>query len=162
MAAIFWNTLLIERTLAPSSSVPCFRLTLLGAGLRSRGWKEQWLENQAPKPCFEPLARLVDTVQRVQERLNKELRLLGLVACRVDNRTNHSPEVVRLLRERFGDKVYNVSIRENIRIAEAPGFKQPITLYDPQGRGAEDYRQLAAELEHREGANGSETDVTTG
>jgi chromosome partitioning protein len=104
---------------------------------------------------LEPLARLIDTVQRVQERLNKELRLLGIVACRVDNRTNHGPEVLRLLRERFGDKVYNVSIRENVRVAEAPGFKQPITIYDPQGRGAVDYRQLAAELEQREGASAS-------
>lgn len=110
---------------------------------------------------LEPLARLVDTVQRVQDRLNKELRLLGIVACRVDHRTNHGPEVVRLLRERFGDKVYNVSIRENVRIAEAPGFRQSIIMYDPQGRGAKDYRELANELEQREGVRGQENNITT-
>ncbi len=105
---------------------------------------------------LEPLARLLDTVERVRQRLNARLRVSGIVACRVDNRTNHGPEVLKLLREKFGSNVYNVSIRENIRLAEAPGFKQPITQYDPHGRGADDYRQLAAEFDQREGRNGPE------
>ena len=104
---------------------------------------------------LEPLARLLDTVERVQQRLNDRLRVSGIVACRVDYRTNHGPEVIRLLKERFGDNVYNVSIRENIRLAEAPGFKLPINRYDPNGRGTEDYRQLALEFEQREGAYGT-------
>ncbi|MFQ5694660.1 MAG: ParA family protein [Terriglobia bacterium] len=110
---------------------------------------------------MEPLARLLETLKRVRERLNPGLRLSGLVACRVDHRTNHGPEVVTLLRERFGTNVYNVSVRENVRLAEAPGFRKPITLYAPHSSGAVDYRQLANEFEQREKTHAEKTHPAT-
>lgn len=92
------------------------------------------------------LAALVQTLDRVRERLNPGLEMAGIVPCRVDSRTRLSTDVVASLRERFGDQVFQTAIRENVRLAEAPSFHKPITLYDPKSVGAADYRALAREL----------------
>lgn len=92
------------------------------------------------------LAQLLHTVEIVRERLNPELRVSGILACRVDSRTRHAREVVEQLRERNGGLVYQTVIRENIRLAECPSFAQPITRYDPKSSGAADYRALAREI----------------
>lgn len=91
------------------------------------------------------LAALLGTVERVRERLHPELRLAAILPCRV-TRTNLARDVVARLRDRFGDLVLHTVIRENVRLAEAPSFGQPITLYAPGSPGAEDYRAAAAEL----------------
>jgi chromosome partitioning protein len=96
------------------------------------------------------LAALLRTVDRVRERLNPELSLAGILPCRVDLRTNLSREIVERLRDRFADVVFTSAIRENVRLAEAPSFKQPITSYAPYSTGAMDYRAAAAELIERE------------
>jgi chromosome partitioning protein len=69
----------------------------------------------------------------------------------VDARTRHAQEVVEQLRERFGKLVYRSVIRENVRVAEAPSFSTPITLYDGRSYGAADYRALAEEVLTQEG-----------
>lgn len=97
------------------------------------------------------LAQLLHTVEVVQQRLNPELQVSGILACRVDGRTRHAREVVERLRERSGNLVYQTVIRENIRLAECPSFGQPITQYDPRSAGAADYRALAAEVIRQEG-----------
>jgi chromosome partitioning protein len=95
------------------------------------------------------LAALVQTVERVRDRLNPGLRLAGLLACRFDTRTRLSQDIVSTLRERFAGDVFQTVIRENVRLAEAPSFGKPITLYDPRSAGAEDYRSAAVELAAR-------------
>ena len=75
------------------------------------------------------LAALLRTTTRVQEGLNPGLAVDGIVACRVDLRTNLSRQIVGRLRERFGDLVVVTTIHENVRLAEAPSFEQPITTY---------------------------------
>lgn len=92
------------------------------------------------------LMQLLDTVNVIKERLNPKLRISGIVPCRVDHRTNHAKEVVKELRNNFKDKVYKTAIRENIRLAEAPSYVQPITSYDSRSNGAHDYRALAREV----------------
>jgi chromosome partitioning protein len=92
------------------------------------------------------VAQLLDTVRMINERLNPGLTIAGIVACRVDMRTRHSSDVAKSLRKTFGDKMYEVTIRENVRLAEAPSFHQPITAYAPQSSGAADYRTLAREV----------------
>lgn len=92
------------------------------------------------------LAGLVQTLERVRERLNPSLTLSGIVACRVDARTKLSEEVVATLRERFGKDVLKAVVRENVRLAEAPSFAQSIFDYDPRSTGAEDYTAVAKEL----------------
>jgi chromosome partitioning protein len=96
------------------------------------------------------LARLLETLEVVKERLNPDIKIAGILACRVDARTRHAQEVVEQLQSRFGSLVYHTLIRENVRLAECPSFGQPITLYDPQCNGATDYRQLATEVIRQE------------
>lgn len=92
------------------------------------------------------LAQLLGTVQTVKARLNAELEISGILACRVVSRTRHSQEVVEQLRTRFGNQMFQAIIRESVRLAECPSFGKPITEYDPKGRGAQDYRLLAKEV----------------
>jgi chromosome partitioning protein len=92
------------------------------------------------------LYSLTQTIEVVQERLNPGLSICGILACRVDQRTNHSKEVVGCLQEKFGKLLYKTSIRENVRLAECPSFGKPITMYASGSAGAEDYRALAKEL----------------
>jgi chromosome partitioning protein len=91
------------------------------------------------------LAQLLNTVELVGERLNSNLKVTGILACRM-NRTRHATEVLDQLRARFGSTVFQSAIRENVRLAECPSFAQPITAYDARSNGAEDYRSLATEV----------------
>jgi hypothetical protein len=68
-----------------------------------------------------------------------------VIACRV-NRTSHARAIVRQLEEQFPDAFMTTIVRESIRLAEAPSFQLPITLFAPGSSGAEDYRALAREL----------------
>ncbi len=98
---------------------------------------------------LEPLARLLDTMWQVREKLNPGLQLNGLFATRVDKRASHSSEVLRLLRQQFSENVYNVCVRENVKVAESAGYQKTIVEYAPASKGAEDYRLLAQEFESR-------------
>ena len=92
------------------------------------------------------VAQLARTVEVVRERLNPSLQVSAILLCRVDRRTRHSLEVAQTLRNRFGRRVLDAVVRENVKLAEAPSFARPITSYAPKSRGAEDYRCVAAEL----------------
>jgi chromosome partitioning protein len=96
------------------------------------------------------LARLLETLEVIKERLNPDVKIAGILACRVNARTRHAQEVVEQLQKRFGSLLYHTLIRENVRLAECPSFGQPITLYDPRCNGATDYRQLATEVIRQE------------
>jgi len=89
------------------------------------------------------LAQLLETMEKVKERLNPTLAIAGIMACRVDHRTRHAQDIEEQLRKRFGRQVYAATIRENIRLAEAPSFGQAILQYDSNSSGAADYRALA-------------------
>ena len=92
------------------------------------------------------LAQLMKTFDMVKNRLNGNLTIKGILPCRVDARTRHSKDVIEELRKHFGEKVLNTVIRENISLAEAPSFNQPITSYASKSAGAKDYRALAGEF----------------
>ena len=92
------------------------------------------------------LAQLLRTVQTIKTRLNTNLEIAGILACRVVARTRHSQEIVEQLRVRFGSQMYQTVIHESVRLAECPSFEIPITEYDPKGKGAQDYRLLAKEV----------------
>lgn len=96
------------------------------------------------------LAQLLQTVDVVKDRLSPDLRVSGILACRVDGRTRHALDVVDRLREHFGKLVFRTVVRENVRLAEAYSFAQPITVYDPRSAGAEDHRSLAHEVTRQE------------
>lgn len=99
------------------------------------------------------LSQLLKTVDVVKERLNPDLQVSGILACRVDVRTRLSLDVVDELRKKFGAQVFRTIVRENVRLAECPSFHKPITLYDRRSAGAEDYLSLAAEVIRHERRN---------
>lgn len=97
------------------------------------------------------LSQLLETLEVVKDRINPNIHISGIVTCRYDARTRHSQEVVEILKDRFGDLVYKTVIRENIRLAEAPSFSQPVNIYDSHSRGAVDFRELVKEIIAQEG-----------
>jgi len=105
---------------------------------------------EAHMMAVDGLAALLATVERVRTRINPGLTIAGILPVRVDGRARHSADVVVRLREKFGDLVFKSVVRESVRVAEAWGFAQPVTIYDPKGRGAEDYRAVAEEFLQRE------------
>jgi chromosome partitioning protein len=99
--------------------------------------------------ALEGLGQLLRNVNLVQQNINPELRLTGIVMTMFDPRTKLSEQVVQEVRRFFGEVVYDVVIPRTVRLSEAPGFGQPITVYDPRSKGAESYRQLAQEVAAR-------------
>ncbi len=93
--------------------------------------------------ALEGLSQLIHTVNLVKDRLNGDLDLEGVVFTMYDSRTNLSQQVVDNVKENLPDNIYEVIIPRNIRLAEAPSFGQPITVYDAKSTGAESYRKLA-------------------
>jgi hypothetical protein len=81
--------------------------------------------------------------------VNTDLRLTGIVMTMFDPRTKLSEQVVAEVRRYFGERVYRTIIPRTVRLSEAPGFGQPITVYDPHSKGAESYRDLAQEVASR-------------
>jgi chromosome partitioning protein len=98
------------------------------------------------------LTSLMAMTERVRNRLNPGLRIDGILACRI-NRTTHSRLVVGRIEESYPELYMRAQVRESIRLAEAPGFRLPISRYAPGSSGDDDYRAVADELLQRlEGA----------
>ena len=96
--------------------------------------------------ALEGLTQLIHTIELVQERLNPELMIEGVVFTMYDARTNLSSDVVNTVKENLNATVYQTIIPRNVRLAEAPSHGLPINLYDPKSAGAESYRNLAKEI----------------
>jgi chromosome partitioning protein len=96
--------------------------------------------------ALEGLGQLLKNVRLVQQNVNPKLRLTGIVMTMYDPRTKLSEQVVAEVRRYFGDRVYDSIIPRTVRLSEAPGFGQPITIYDSKSRGAQSYRALAREV----------------
>ncbi|MCC7476958.1 ParA family protein [bacterium] len=92
------------------------------------------------------LAKLLDTLSRVQAGLNPGLTVEGAVLTMFDARTNLAKDVVREVRASFPGRVFNTVIPRSVRLAEAPSFGQPINVYDPDGPAARAFELLACEL----------------
>jgi chromosome partitioning protein len=92
------------------------------------------------------LAQLQSTLQMVRENLNPSVDIIGILPTMYDRRLTHSREADEILRENFGELVYNTRIRKTIRFAEAPVKGSSVLAYEPQGEAAELYRDLAKEV----------------
>lgn len=101
--------------------------------------------------ALEGLSQLIHTIELVKERLNKKLVMEGVVFTMYDARTNLSLQVVENVKDNLQQNIYKTIIPRNVRLAEAPSYGQPITLYDTRSTGAEAYRLLAEEVINREG-----------
>ncbi len=98
------------------------------------------------------VALLIDQIERVQDRLNPQLSVDGVLLTMVDTRTLHAREVISTIRQQFGEKVFETQIPRTVRFPDATVAAEPITSYDPKSKGAEAYRRLARELICRGGA----------
>ncbi|MCH5343240.1 MAG: ParA family protein [Acetatifactor sp.] len=96
--------------------------------------------------ALEGLSQLIHTINLVKERLNPDLDMEGVVFTMYDSRTNLSMQVVENVKQNLNQRVFKTLIPRNIRLAEAPSYGKPISLYDPKSAGAESYMQLADEL----------------
>lgn len=99
--------------------------------------------------ALEGLSQLIHTINLVQERLNPNLEIEGVVFTMYDARTNLSLQVVENVKSNLHQTIYKTIIPRNVRLAEAPSHGMPITLYDSKSAGAESYRLLAEEVIHR-------------
>ncbi|MCI5699708.1 MAG: AAA family ATPase [Lachnospiraceae bacterium] len=100
--------------------------------------------------ALEGLSQLMHTIDLVQERLNSNLEIEGIVFTMYDARTNLSLQVVENVKNNLHQSIYKTIIPRNVRLAEAPSHGLPINVYDSKSAGAESYRLLAEEVMHRE------------
>jgi chromosome partitioning protein len=95
------------------------------------------------------LGQIDEVIGEVQRHINRDLEILGILPTLVNPVTRLAREVLEEVRRHFGHKVFTTRIRQNVRLAEAPGHQQHIFDYDPESAGAADYRALADEIQAR-------------
>jgi len=96
--------------------------------------------------ALEGLSQLLKTITLIQDNLNQDLVLEGVVLTMFDSRTNLSGQVVQEVKNHFQQKVFKTIIPRNVRLSEAPSFGRPVIKYDPKSKGAEVYYNLAKEV----------------
>ncbi len=96
--------------------------------------------------AMEGLSQLDKTIARVRDAFNPELKIEGILFTMVDGRTVLSHQVIKEVRDFYGDSVFTTIIPRNVRLSEAPSHGMPIILYDFKSKGADAYIDLANEL----------------
>jgi cellulose biosynthesis protein BcsQ len=92
------------------------------------------------------VALLMETIEKVQGRINPDLVIDGVLGTMYDSRTLHTREVLGRIVEAFGDKVFHTVINRTVRFPDATVAGEPITFFDPSSMGANAYRSLAREV----------------
>ncbi|MBI3536599.1 MAG: ParA family protein [Chloroflexi bacterium] len=100
--------------------------------------------------ALEGLSQLLDTIRLVQERLNPNLRVVGMAMTMFDSRTHLSTQVIEQVAQHFPDLIFHSVVPRSVRIAEAPSFGEPLIAFDPKSRAAQAYQALTNELLERE------------
>jgi chromosome partitioning protein len=101
--------------------------------------------------ALEGLGQLLQTVKRIKQSLNPNLKIAGILLTMFDKRTNLSYQVAEEAEKYFKDLVFKTLVPRNIRLSEAPSFGKPILLYDATSTGARSYIELAREIMLNEG-----------
>src|SRR5258706_5942845 len=96
--------------------------------------------------ALEGLSHLLGAIRLVQQGLNPDLQIEGVLLTMYDNRLNLSQQVLEETRRFFAERVYRTVIPRNVRLSEAPSFGKPVVIYDPQCIGATSYMNLAREV----------------
>jgi chromosome partitioning protein len=96
--------------------------------------------------ALEGLGKLLNTIKIVQNRLNTDLKIEGLLMTMYDGRLRLCNQVVNEVRKHFEELVFNSVIHRNTRLSEAPSFGKPAILYDADSKGAVNYLNLAKEV----------------
>jgi len=100
--------------------------------------------------ALDSVAKMMETIDLVKARLNKDLEILGVLATRVDLRKRLNREILENARAYFKKRLFKTMIRENISLAEAPSYGQTIFEYSSMSHGSEDYMTLAREFLKKE------------
>jgi chromosome partitioning protein len=109
--------------------------------------------------ALEGLGKLLNTVKIVQNRLNPELQIEGILMTMYDGRLRLWSQVVSEVRMHFDDLVFSTIIHRNTRLSEAPSVRKPVILYDAESKGSVNYLNLAKEiLQKNEMTNMSNTE----
>lgn len=101
---------------------------------------------QAEFFALQGMAKLTEIIGLVRKRLNPNVDLTGIVACKVDRRTKLTQEVLDEVQRFFGNRLFKTVIRPNVKLAEAPSYGQSVLTYAPDSNGAIDYQALAREF----------------
>lgn len=101
---------------------------------------------QAEYFALEGISELISTLERVQEALNPDIVIEGVLLTMYDDRTNLAQQVTDTLRNYFKERLFQTVIPRNIRLAEAPSHGKPVALYDGRSRGTEAYFELTGEF----------------
>ena len=96
--------------------------------------------------ALDGLSQLIYTIELIQDSLNPDLYIEGVVFTMYDARTNLSLQVVENVKDNLKQTIYKTIIPRNVRLAEAPSYGLPINLYDKRSSGTEAYRMLADEV----------------
>lgn len=111
--------------------------------------------------ALEGLSALVNTINQIQQLLNPQLKIEGLLRTMYDPRNSLTNDVSAQLTHHFGDRVYRTCIPRNVRLAEAPSFGQPVLAFDRVSKGAIAYLALAGEIIRRNDPNYKPTEFAT-
>ena len=101
---------------------------------------------QAQFLAMQGLSKLLEVIEKIQKRLNKNLKIGGVFITQFDGRKVLNRNVFETINEHFNGAVFNTKIRDNIALAEAPAVGQDIFRYSPKSNGAEDYMALSKEI----------------
>lgn len=96
--------------------------------------------------ALEGLSELMSTLKTVRKKYNRYLDVEGVVFTMYSGRLNLTIQVVEQVKKYFGDKVYKTTVPRAVRLSEAPSYGQPINFYEPNGKGAEAYMDMALEF----------------
>lgn len=96
--------------------------------------------------ALEGLGKLLNTIKIVQNRLNTDLQIEGILMTMYDRRLRLCNQVVNEVRRHFEEMVFNTVIHRNTKLSEAPSFGKPVVLYDAESNGAINYLNLAKEI----------------
>jgi len=98
---------------------------------------------------LEGLSSLLDTIEQLQQTINPQLKIEGILRTMYDPRNRLTNDINKQLHQHFADKVYRTVIPRNVRLAEAPSFGKPVLHYEKNSQGAAAYLALAGEMIHR-------------
>ncbi len=96
--------------------------------------------------ALEGISALIQTIESVRQKFNASARLQGILLTMFDGRNNMSNQIMREVKDFFGDWVFETAIPRNIRVSEAPSYGKPLAAYDPRSSGAIAYAHLAKEF----------------
>ena len=99
--------------------------------------------------ALEGLSQLLSAYQLVQQNLNPELEVGGVILTMADFRTNLTQQVIEEVKNYFKDKVFEAVIPRTVKLSEAPSFGKPAIVYDPSNRGSKNYLLVAREFSKR-------------